>query len=87
MESYGKQKKRWEDNIVEWTGLSLGDILREAENREMERIGCQIISGALMVNQAKGLEKIIYVYITCIIRIVSLWPKGYGVSPKNTVGR
>ena len=54
VESYGRQKKRWEDNIVEWTGLSLGDVLREAENREMERIGCQIISGPPTVYKTKG---------------------------------
>ena len=33
----GRQKKRWEDNIVEWTGLRLSDVLREAENRERWR--------------------------------------------------
>ena len=30
----GRQKKRWEDNIMEWTGLNLGEALRKAENRE-----------------------------------------------------
>ena len=30
----GRQKKRWEDNIREWTGLELGDALRKAEERE-----------------------------------------------------
>ena len=30
----GRQKKRWEDNITEWTGLKLGEALRKAENRE-----------------------------------------------------
>ncbi|GFO08385.1 hypothetical protein PoB_003489000 [Plakobranchus ocellatus] len=30
----GKQKKRWEDNIKEWTGLELRNILRKAEDRE-----------------------------------------------------
>ena len=30
----GKQKKRWEDNIKEWTGMEFGDSLREAEDRE-----------------------------------------------------
>ena len=24
----GKQKKRWEDSISEWTGLGLGETLR-----------------------------------------------------------
>ena len=30
----GRQKKRWEDNIKEWTGMGLGDSLRAAEDRE-----------------------------------------------------
>ena len=30
----GTQRKRWEDNIKEWTGLEWNIILRKAENRE-----------------------------------------------------
>ena len=30
----GRQKKRWEDNIKEWTGMGFGDSLRAAEERE-----------------------------------------------------
>ena len=30
----GRQKKRWVDNIKEWTGLRLSDTLRKAESRE-----------------------------------------------------
>ena len=30
----GRQRKRWEDNIKEWTGLELNIMLRKAENRE-----------------------------------------------------
>ena len=30
----GRQRKRWEDNTREWTGLKLGEALREAEDRE-----------------------------------------------------
>ena len=30
----GRQKKRWEDNIEEWTGMGFGDSLRAAEDRE-----------------------------------------------------
>ena len=30
----GRQRKRWEDNIKEWTGLEWNIILRKAENRE-----------------------------------------------------
>ena len=30
----GRQEKRWEDNIKEWTGMGFGDSLRAAEDRE-----------------------------------------------------
>ena len=30
----GRQKKRWEDNITEWTGMEFGDSLRAAEDKE-----------------------------------------------------
>ena len=30
----GRQKKRWEDNTMEWTGLEFGKWQRAAENRE-----------------------------------------------------
>ena len=29
----GKQKKRWEDNIKEWTGMDFASPTRSAENR------------------------------------------------------
>ena len=30
----GRQRKRWEDNITEWTGLEWNILLRKAENHE-----------------------------------------------------
>ena len=33
----GRQKKRWEDNIREWTGLELAESQRAVENREKMR--------------------------------------------------
>ena len=30
----GRQKKRWEDNIKEWTGMGFGDSMRAAEDSE-----------------------------------------------------
>ena len=30
----GRQNKRWEDNIPEWTGMTLGAAMRKAERRE-----------------------------------------------------
>ena len=42
----GRQRKRWEDNIREWTGLELGRSQRAVENGKMEKTGCEIICGA-----------------------------------------
>ena len=33
----GGQRKRWEDNIREWTGLEFGNFQRAVENREKWR--------------------------------------------------
>ena len=33
----GRQRKRWEDNIWEWTGLQFGKSQRAVENREKWR--------------------------------------------------
>ena len=33
----GRQKKRWEDNIKEWTGLEFARSQRAAENKEKWR--------------------------------------------------
>ena len=43
----GRQKKRWEDNIREWTGLEFAKSQRAVENRrKMEETGCEVICGA-----------------------------------------
>ena len=34
----GRQKKRWEDNIKEWTGMEFADSQRAVENRETWRV-------------------------------------------------
>ena len=34
---HGGQRKRWEDNIREWTGLEFGKSQRAVENREKWR--------------------------------------------------
>ena len=31
----GRQRKRWEDNIKEWTGLSLHEAMKKAQDRDM----------------------------------------------------
>ena len=45
----GRQKKRWEDNIKEWTGIYFASLTRAAENRtrckgiKMQRDCCEFI--------------------------------------------
>ena len=52
----GGQKKRWEDNIREWTGLEFAKSQRAVEGRgKMEKTGCKIICGAPTTLAVKGL--------------------------------
>ena len=44
----GRQRKRWEDNLREWTGLEFGRSKRASgEQGKMEKTGSEIICGAL----------------------------------------
>ena len=50
----GRQKKRWEDNIKEWTGMGFGDSLKAAEDRKrFERYFCNGIYGAPTNSEVK----------------------------------
>ena len=43
----GRQKKRWEDNIKEWTGLDFNSSQRAAEDRQRwQKIVADVSSGA-----------------------------------------
>ena len=53
----GRQRKRWEDNIREWTGLEFAKSNRAVEN--MEETGCEIICGAQTTLAVKGQMMII----------------------------
>ena len=37
MRRAGRQKKQWLDNIKEWTGLTIGEAIRAAEDRSVWR--------------------------------------------------
>ena len=51
----GRQRKRWEDNIGEWTGLEFAKYQRAVENRnKMEETSCEIICGAPTTLAVKG---------------------------------
>ena len=50
----GRQWKRWEDNIREWTGLKFGKSQRAVENGKMGETGCEMICGAVTTLAVKG---------------------------------
>ena len=52
----GRQRKSWEDNIGEWTGLEDAKSQRAVENRrkKMEETGCEIIFAAPTTLAVKG---------------------------------
>ena len=52
----GRQKKRWEDNIKEWTEMDFASSTRAAENRSMERDCCKFICGTPTTFQGYGIE-------------------------------
>ena len=51
-----RQRKRWEDNIREWTGLEITKSQKAVENRKMEETSCEIICGAPKTLAAKGVS-------------------------------
>ena len=54
------QRKRWGDNIREWTGMEFAKSQRAAEKQgKMEKTGCKIICGATVTLAVKGLMMMI----------------------------
>ena len=53
----GRQKKRWDDNIKDCTGMDFASSTRTAENRtKWKRNCCEFICGAPMTFQGYGIE-------------------------------
>ena len=50
----GRQRKRWEDSIREWTGMEFAKSLRAVEQGKMEETGCEVIYGASTTLAVKG---------------------------------
>ena len=50
----GRQRKQWEDNFRDWTGLELSDTVRRAENREEWRMSVARSCGARTVSKTMG---------------------------------
>ena len=62
-----RQRKRWEDNIREWTGLEFGNFQGAMENREkMEKTGGKIICGAPTTLAVEGLMMTMMIHITVV---------------------
>ena len=58
------QRKRWEDNIREWTGLEFGKFQRAVENREKWRkLVCKIVCGAPTTLAVKGLMMMMMIWL------------------------
>ena len=53
------KRKRWEDNIKEWTGLEWNTILRKAENREEWR---ELVVKSTVVPQRSARQRIDKMY-------------------------
>ena len=65
----GRQKKRWEDNIKEWTGIDFASSTRAAENRSRWK---GIVANSSVVprrpSKVMGVNRIEY---TCCSRVAS----------------
>ena len=73
----GKQKKRWEDNIREWTDLEFAESQRAVENiekieREKKKTGCEIICCAQTTLAVK--EQMIMVMMIMMMMIMMMMP-------------
>ena len=61
----GRQRKRWEDTIREWTGLEFAKSQRAVENREkIEETGCEVICGAQTTLAVKGLMMVMMMLLS-----------------------
>ena len=66
--SQGGQRKRWEENIREWTGLEFGRSQRAVKNKEkMEKTGREIICGAPTTLAVKGWMMMMMMKLACSI--------------------
>ena len=65
---HGRQRKRWEDNIKDWTGLEFAKSQRTVENKEkMEKTGCKIICGAQTTLAVKELMMMMIIYFSVML--------------------
>ena len=71
----GRQRKMWEDNIREWTGLEFGKSQRAVENREKWRKQvAKNICSAPRTHAVKGLMMIMMMYFhLCSTTLLHCW--------------
>ena len=68
----GRQRKRWEDNIREWTGLEFAKYQRAVENREKWRKLVAKSCGAAITLAVKGLMMVMMMMM-CIVSFFKNW--------------
>ena len=74
----GGQKKRWEDNIREWTGLEFAKSQRAVENRgKCEKTGCKIVCGAPTTLAVKGLMMMMMMMIGILASMYMYFCRGF----------
>ena len=65
----GRQRKRWEDNIREWTGLEFGKSQRAVENREKWR---KLVAKSSVVPQRPQQDQLVWSWQLCERDIILL---------------
>ena len=71
----GRHRKRWEDNIREWTGLELGKSPRAVENRgKWRKQDAKIICGTPTTLAVKGLMMIMVMYVFTVTKLFPVKP-------------
>ena len=73
----GRQRKRWEDNIQDWTGLELSDAMRRAEKREEWRMlvarscGAPTVPKTMEWIDSSNKERCYEIRLKCFVQIMS----------------
>ena len=77
----GRQRKKWEDNIREWTGLEFGKSKRAGEDREKWRKMVAKSSGAPTTLAVKGYRMMM---MTMIMNLFKLVKSSTGLKAQTT---
>ena len=53
--SRGRQEKKWEENIKDWTGMGFGDSLRASEDRDGYK--CIVVTSSVVRRRSRSLRE------------------------------